>query len=125
MASILRAQGSQKWSLGCLGSILSTLRPLKVDFGALEGSSWTVGGFKGGSKAKLRLFSLPIWLHVGSILESNSVYKSESKFGRLFDRGWDAFWDDVETFDPRNSSPRVHETLIFINSPFSPQVENM
>ena len=72
-----------------------------MDFGALEGSSWTVGGFKGGSKAKLPLFSLPIWVHVGSILESKSVYKSESKFGRLFDRGWDAFWDDVETFDPR------------------------
>ena len=94
-----------------------------MDFGALEGSSWTVGGFKGGSKAKLPLFSLPIWVHFGSILESKSVYKSESKFGRLFDRGWDAFWDDVETFDPRKWSSRVHETLIFINSPFSPQVE--
>ena len=53
LASILKAHGSQKWSLGRVGVILSTLRPPKVDFGALEGSSWTVGGFKGGSKAKI------------------------------------------------------------------------
>ena len=94
-----KAPQSGLWD--ALGSVLSTLRPPKVDFVALEGSSWTVGGFKGGSKAKLPLFSLPIWVHVESVLEAKNVYKSESKFGRLFDRGWDAFWDDVETFDPR------------------------
>ena len=66
---------------GALGSILSTLRPPKVDFGALEGSSWTVGGFKGVSKAKLPVFSVPVWVYFGSILDSKRVYKSESKFG--------------------------------------------
>ena len=61
LASILRAQGSQKWFLGRFGNHFEYPKA----FGALEGSSWTVGGFKGGSKSKMQFFSLQFGFILG------------------------------------------------------------
>ena len=80
LASILRAQGSPKWSLGRFGVRFEDPKASKSELWGARGFFLDRWRLQGGSKAKLPLFSFPIWVHFGSILESKHVYESEWKF---------------------------------------------
>ena len=62
-----------------------------------------------------------IWGHFGTPFPRFSYPFLRLTNDRFFNAFWDAFWMDFGGPDPRKWSSRLSETLILLNSPFSPQ----